>query len=627
MATKTGRNLGIAAALALLLLGGAWIALRSFAAGSEEVEAAPSAVADPTSRRSLPAGEVVGMTGHHGSHVWLGLPYAEPPVGERRWRAPVAAKPWSGTREALAFGGACAQFPSPFAGVEGKPGEIRGGEDCLYLNVYAPKLEPGAMPEGPERLPVMVWIHGGGNVIGLADFYDGGVLAARERVVVVTVNYRLGPFGWFRHAALREADASPAERSGNFGTLDLVRALEWVRDNAGAFGGDPERVTIFGESAGGTNVFTLLLAPQANGLFQRAIVQSGGTFFDSVAAAEHWSDDAEPGHRRSSNEIAAQLLVGAGRAPDRAAAKSQLAAMPPAELASFLRERSAAELMAAYRPGEGELLLEMPRVFADGAVLPAGDPLARFARADGWNRVPVVLGTNRDENKLFLFPNPLYVRRWFGFVPRVRDPDLYLATADAMSAMWKATGADAPATAMAQVSPDVFVYRFDWDEWPSLLGFDAGTFLGAAHGFEIPFVFGHWDLGRRGRFLFRADNRGSREAVSDAMRSYWARFAAAGRPGAGRDGGLPEWSAWDPRPDGHKTMIFDSPAGEGLRMGSEPVTVAGVVASVAKDPRLATPKARCWVYWELAARSRGFERADYEKVGCADYPFDGFPWD
>jgi para-nitrobenzyl esterase len=613
MSRAGGRRLGIAMAFALLGCGG---------------DGAQAPVADPATRRALPAGAVVGFTGDYGSHVWLGLPYAEPPVGERRWRPPVAAAPWSGAREALAFGSPCVQLPSPFAGVEGAAGAVVGSEDCLYLNVYAPPFAPDEVPTGAERLPVMVWIHGGGNVIGLADFYDGGALAARERVVVVTVNYRLGPFGWFRHAALREADASPEERSGNFGTLDLVRALQWVRDNAAAFGGDPGRVTIFGESAGGTNVFTLLLAPQAAGLFHRAIVQSGGTFFDGVARAEHWADDPEPGHPRSSNEITALLLVAAGRAADRDAARALVGSLPPAELARFLRERSAAEVMAAYLEGPSDLLLDMPRVFADGAVLPAGDPLARFARADGWNRVPVVLGTNRDENKLFLMAQPLYVRQWFGFLPRVREPDLYLATADALSAMWKATGADAPAAAMSVVSPDVFVYRFDWDEWPSLLGFDAATYLGAAHGFEIPFVFGHWHLGRRGRVLFRASNRLSREALSDAMRSYWARFAAEGSPDTGLEGELPAWAPWDPRPGGPKFLILDSPADGGLRMASEPVSVADVLAAVEADPRLASARDRCWVYRELAARSRGYERRDYERLAaCADYPFDAFPWD
>jgi para-nitrobenzyl esterase len=158
----------------------------------------------------------------------------------------------------------------------------------------------------------------------------------------------------------------------------------------------------------------------------------------------------------------------------------------------------------------------------------------------------------------------------------------------------EATGADAPAAAMRRVQPDVYVYRFDWDEWPTLLGFDVGTYLGAAHGFEIPFVFGHWDLGARADFLFRDENRRSREALSDAMRSYWTSFAATGRPGRGEGGTLPEWSAWDPSEGGHKFMHLDSEAGGGLRMGSEPVTVAGVLAAVAADPRLATPKARCW---------------------------------
>ena len=177
-------------------------------------------------------------------------------------------------------------------------GAPAGAEDCLYLNVYAPR---SATP-GTGRLPVMVWIHGGGNVVGHAGFFDGGNLAAREDVVVVTINYRLGPFGWFRHPALRDAGASELDRSGNFGTLDQVRALEWVRDNAAAFGGDPGNVTVFGESAGGTNVFALLLAPPARGLFHRAIVESGNLSFGAPATAEGFVDDPQPSHPNASGE-------------------------------------------------------------------------------------------------------------------------------------------------------------------------------------------------------------------------------------------------------------------------------------------------------------------------------------
>ena len=183
-------------------------------------------VVDPGSRRTTPSGEVVGFTGRYGSYVWLGLPYAAPPIGDLRWRAPQPNAAWSGVREALQAGAPCVQYASPLGGIQtARANTPVGNEDCLTLNVYAPKSATAT-----SFLPVMVWIHGGGNTIGAGTLYDGGNLAARRDVVVVTVNYRLGPFGWFRHAALRAGAADDVERSGNFGTLDLVRALEWVRE-------------------------------------------------------------------------------------------------------------------------------------------------------------------------------------------------------------------------------------------------------------------------------------------------------------------------------------------------------------------------------------------------------------
>jgi para-nitrobenzyl esterase len=616
------RKLAIALVVLVALGAGAvyWAGKNLVSGGEAPPE--PARVADPASARALPGGgEVVGFVGRYGSHVWLGIPYAKPPVGDLRWRAPEPPAPASGRREALAFGNHCPQFASPFAGVADVPdGAVSGDEDCLYLNVYAPRTE------GPDtaKRPVMLWIHGGGNVIGLADFYDGGRLAQSQDVVVVTVNYRLGPLGFFRHASLREG-VPPADQSGNFAFLDLMQALAWVRDHVAAFGGDPGNVTIFGESAGGANVFNLLLSPLASGLFQRAIVQSGGVYADSLAEAEHFADDAEPGHRRSSNEVLVRLLVRDGQAADLAAARSALASMPAAEVARLLRSKSPAELFAAYEREPQEGLLDMPRVFADGVVRPVGDPLELFARPDGWNRMPVMLGTNLDENKLFLFMNPLYVRR-LGPVPLgIKEPVLFDATADAMSAMWKATGADGPAAAMWSTQPNVYVYRFDWDAEPSLLGLDLAGALGAAHGFEIPFVFGHWDLGRQGNVIFTPENRAAREALAESMMSYWAAFARSGDPGRGADGAEHAWTAWDGRPGAHKFMLLDTPDDGGLRMGSEPVTPDGVVAAVAADARLATPRDRCWVYHELAQWSRGFGRDEYAAL-CADHPYEQFPW-
>jgi para-nitrobenzyl esterase len=622
------RKLAIALLVLVSLAGaGVWWARQNLVA-TPPAPAELARIADPSSVRTLPGGgELVGYAGRYGSHVWLGIPYAQPPVGERRWRAPEAPIAWSGTREALAFGNRCPQFASPFAGVSDVPtGAITGSEDCLFLNVYAPRLERGAAAQA--KLPVMVWIHGGGNVIGLSDFYDGGRIAQTHDVVVVTINYRLGPLGWFRHAALREG-ATPAEQSGNFATLDLVRALEWVRGGIAAFGGDPGNVTIFGESAGGTNVFTLLLSPLASGLFHRAVVESGGTDMDSPASAEHFHDDAEPGHPRSSNEVLTRLLVADGKAVDLAAAKAQLASLPPAEIASLLRTKTPEQLFAAYEREPDEGLLDIPTVFADGVVLPTGDPLERLARPDGWNRVPVIAGTNHDENKLFLFVNPAFVTRWFGVVPQVKEPSLFQATADAQSAMWKATGADRPAAAMWNTQPNVFVYRFDWDEEPTLLGINLGAYLGAAHGFEIPFVFGHWDLGQQGNVIYNDANRAGREALAEQMMSYWANFAWTGDPGRGRKGDQPAWSAWDGLPGAHKYMILDTQDGGGSRMGSEPVTRESVIASVDADPRLTSQRDRCFVYRELARWSRDFTEAEYATAGhegCAPYPFETFPW-
>jgi para-nitrobenzyl esterase len=412
-------------------------------------------------------------------------------------RAPQPAEPWTGTLEALEHGSPCPQFASPFGGTEGRPGTPAGDEDCLYLNVYAPRVALREVPRGGGRLPVMVWIHGGGNVVGHGGFYDGGNLAASQGVVVITVNYRLGPLGWFRHAALRGEGMSEADRSGNFGTLDLVRALEWVREHITAFGGDPGNVTIFGESAGARDVFTLMLSPQAEGLFHRAIAQSGGTELSDVAWAENFADDPEPGHEASSNETLLRLLVADGSAADRAQAKARLGGMSHDDVESYLRGKSAFELLDVYGTEEQEALIDLPKVFADGFVLPTEDPLDRFATAGGYNQVPVMLGTNLDENKLFMFFQPRWVRRILWIFPQVLDEGRYNVTAEYLSKMWKATGADGPAAALRQTQgPSVYVYRFDWDEEPTRLGADLSMMLGAAHGFEIPFVFGHFNLGR-----------------------------------------------------------------------------------------------------------------------------------
>jgi para-nitrobenzyl esterase len=580
----------------------------------------PAPVADESSRRELAGGEVVGFATASGGHAWLGLPYAQPPVGELRWRAPRPPQAWPDTREALVAGSSCVQLANELETPDAKPGTPIGNEDCLYLDVYAPRFEPAEVPDAGARLPVMFWIHGGGNTIGSGSFYDGSALATNQDLVVITVNYRLGPFGWFRHPALQADQAGRAERSGNFGTLDLIQALRWVQENAPAFGGDPGNVTIFGESAGGSNVMTLLLSPLADGLFHRAILQSAGTRTTDPAEGENFADDPVPGHAHSSNETILALLQRDGTAADRAAAKAALASRDADEVARYLRDQDAYEMLASYLKKGDETfgMFDMPKLFRGGAVIPREMPHDAFA-AGAYNRVPVILGSNRDEQKLFISAEPRYVRWIFGLYPHLRDPESYQITSDYMSRAWKANSVDEFARRMRPVQgPTVFAYRFDWDEEPTLLGADLSVLLGAAHIFEVPFVLGHWDLGPRTDMLFVEENEPGRKELSSAMMSYWAQFAYTGDPGSGRDGSLPRWKAWDPQREGpDKFIVLDTSADGGIRMSNETESPAALLAELASDARLEDTDERCDLFerihgwWPLVAPA-----SSAPEVGC-----------
>ncbi|CAN0013657.1 unnamed protein product, partial [Discosporangium mesarthrocarpum] len=471
----------------LVILALAFFAIAAFVNSLVPAER-PTPIADVSSERLLAQGAVVGFAAQADTHAWLGLPYAQPPVGALRWRAPQSPDPWAETRDALAFGRPCVQPGSPIAGVPAEDEDgLAGEEDCLYLNVWGPRFEPEDVPAGRDRLPVMVWIHGGGNTRGWpgSAMYDGARLAGSQGVVVVSVAYRLGPFGWFSHPALREESGDALESSGNFGLLDQIAALRWVRDHIEEFGGDPDNVTIFGESAGGTDVFALMLAPAARGLFHRAIPQSGSTRSYSRAEAEHAVDaPAAPGHRFSSAEVVVRLLVDAGVVPDAAAARSYAADLPPSDLLEFLRAREPREVMLAYREGEGALRLAMPKPIRDGALLPEEDWLSVF-EAGRFHRVPVLAGANRDEWKLFLALDPEHVRRRFGLFFRIRDPEDFERRARLLSDRRIVQGVHDPLGAMSRAGHDaLFAYRFDYDDLPPILGLDPERLLGSAHGFE-----------------------------------------------------------------------------------------------------------------------------------------------
>jgi len=571
---------------------------------------------DATALRHPPAGSVLGGQGRYGGRAWHGIPYAVPPIGPNRFRAPVPLPAWEGTRRAVDFGASCPQYASIWGGEVSEPkGSLVGSEDCLFLNIYAPKDALG------ERLPVMFWIHGGGNTIGTTTFYDASRLASQQRVVVVTVNYRLGFLGWFRHAALREG-ADRVDASGNFGTLDLILALDWVQKNIASFGGDPGNVTIFGESAGSWNVLSLLASPLASGKFHRAIGQTSVTWSTKPARAENFVDDPEPGHDFSSGEILLRLLVAAGNAEDRQSAKRRLASMSSRETADFLRSRSVEQLFAAYDPDDARDY-DTPLMFEDGFVLPA-TPLAQAFRPGAtFNRVPVMLGSNKDEEKLFLFFHEDYTSHLFGFFPRLKNRSRYMRDAETITRIWRMLAVDELAKDLSREMPgEVFAYRFDWDEEPSILWIDLGELLGASHGFEVPFIFGHWYLGPQSNFLFDESNRRGREALSAAMMSYWTEFAKNGHPARGRDGNLPLWSAWTE--GAHRFNILDTKESGGMRMAEGSETAQDIAASILEDTSYQSVRYRCRALaaihdWAPSA----FTPTDYAEAGrgfCHAYP-------
>ena len=576
-------------------------------------------VADPDSTRTVSQGEIVGTALEEGAvHAWLGLPYAAPPVDGLRWRAPQAPDAWEGVREALASGAACPQLG-------GEP--VQGREDCLYLDVYAPRFAPDAVPGGDAALPVMYWIHGGGNTMGWGDQIPPSALARDNGVIVVTINYRLGIFGWLAHEALRASAATPEDASGNFGTLDMIRGLEWVRENIAAFGGDPDRVTIFGESAGGIKVFSLLLSPAALGLFHGAIAQRGVATTLTLAQAEHYTDAPEPGLPGSSSELLIALLRREGRAQDRDSAKQVASAMSHEEIEAFLRGFTTEQLLAPFAElMEGGMPMYMaPTVYQDGVVVSKGDPVDLFATRGAYNAVPVIAGTNREESKLFFAMTSPHVEKTFGFPTGFRNERLYDVESEYGGLVWRAQGADEPIAAMrGSQGPSVYAYRFDWDEEGSILGTDLSKLLGAAHAVEMLFVFGVTDLGFANRFVF--DDRPSAERLSEQMRSYWAQFAHTGRPGRGQGGDLPEWKPWGRRAEDPKYLIFDSERDGGLEFGTDRIDQAYVLDRAGQDPRLLDDEERCRVYKNMVQWSEALTPEQYGEIAggvCQAWPLEG----
>jgi len=357
---------------------------------------------DENSVRTTAQGEVIGFKEDE-TFAWRGIPFAQPPVDELRWKAPRPPESFLSRFEAKEFSQECFQ---PQGIMTGGEGGWTGSEDCLYLNIWSPAWSPQELAE--KKVPVMMWIHGGANIIGSANTYYPSHMVTDHEVIVVTVNYRMSNLGWFRHAALRQEGSTLEDASGSFGTLDNIMALRWIRENISAFGGDVNNVTIYGESAGGHNVTALYASPLASGLFHKAIVQSGIVSHSKTEDAEAYYPEDGTSGITSSKEVINRLLVNEEKADDLEEAKELQNNMSLEETETYLRSATPEDLLTAYgeaRPKRGG----MTRVFNDGHVL-GRKGIYESLTNDQMPRVPIILGTNRYESKLFNMRNPKFVR-------------------------------------------------------------------------------------------------------------------------------------------------------------------------------------------------------------------------
>lgn len=533
----------------------------STAAPTPTSTVAPTPTAVPNLVVFTRGGAVKGFADEANTWVWKAIPSAKPPVGDLRWKAPQDPEPWQGIRAETQFSEKCIQ-PDPVSL------QIVGSEDCLYLNVWRPQT-------AETGLPVYVRIYGGGNSTGSAGFemYWGPNFANKANAVYVSMNYRLGPAGWFTYPALRTGNK--LDDSGNYGTLDIIQALKWVQSNITSFGGDPDSVTIAGESSGAINILSLLSSPLAQGLFHKAIAESGGAVTSSVSAGEE-----------SAHGVLLKLLVNDKTAVDEAAAAKHLDTMSNAGIAAYLRSKPAAEFYAAYETFLGGLIT-FPNIFTDGTVIMAEGSNA-LETGTYPNKVPAILGSNKDETKLFLV---------FGTSIPDKDSELYQTVAKYSSDLWKASAADGLAREMISHSdqPKVYVYQFLWgsvgDTGTSVVPAPWGFRLGAFHGLEVSFFLGNKvgledQLKPAGVIMKTEQNQPGRKALSDAAISYFAQFIRTGDPGTGMPGSnLPTWTPWSNNESESKCVLLDAGYNAiNINMSTKELTVAGLMAEIDKLP-------------------------------------------
>ena len=500
--------------------------------------------------------------------TWHDIPYAKPPVGDLRWRAPQTLKNTSQIIENKE-NNFCVQRPSSLGGATGIDNFV-GTENCLYLDIRKPK-------NSSEILPVMFWIHGGGNTSGLKDLYDFSGLVKNEKVIVVSINYRLGPFGWLSHPAIQDFQDG-LDKTSNFGTLDIIKALEWVNENIAKFGGDKNNITIFGESAGGHNVLSLLVAPLAKGLFHKAISQSGYT--TSITYETAFNEKHENVDYINSNEVVTKIF-----GPDKELS----------EIRMGLKSLSAYEFYKYY---SNDPFKEIPLTTNDGIIIPMKGILDSLKEPLD-KSISVIAGSNRDEIKLWIATSLYFVKAEYSLfgsffrIPRVKivNEDAFEAFNYYRSSAWQIRGVTEPLNNLAKAGiKNLYSYRFDWDDhrkWPVA---NFKKLFGAAHATEIPLLTGNTKLvGNYGFLIY--PNGPSKRFTSRNMMSFWGNFAKSGKPGSSSNG-----IDWQNYKETASFLILDNKSN--LYHKPHEISFESLIYELDKDKRI-NDKEKCILMYQL----------------------------
>ncbi len=508
--------------------------------------------------------------------IWNDIPYAQPPIGDLRWKAPRKLKDSS----KIIFpkdNNFCIQRTSNLGGSSQFSDDlISGTEDCLYLDIYAPKKKSN------DLLPVMFWIHGGGNTSGLKDLYDFSKFVKKHNVIVVTINYRLGPLGWFTHPSIQGLQDG-IDKSSNFGTLDIISALEWVNKNINSFGGNSENITIFGESAGGHNVLSLLVSNKAKGLFHKAISMSGYT--ESISLEDSYRQKKQsPTSNYSTWEVVNKILK------DQYEKNSQ-DRHTLEELRNTLYNLSGKEFYQYY--AERENFEELPLLTNDGIVIPRIGLKESLSKEEHINNVPTIAGSTRDEVKIWLAFSEYFVTvdysvsgNVFG-LPKVilNDEDAFEAFNYYRSNAWKIRGVNGPLNSLSKAgNSQLYSYRVDWDDRRKFLIADFKQLFGAGHALEIPLLTGNTKLvGGPPVSNFMYPKGISRFYTSRNMMKFWSNFAKNGEPGYSSNK-----VKWEPYIFNENNisnyMVLDKK--KNLKMSSDNLTLKQLSQKVYTDSRL-----------------------------------------